>query len=176
MTYNKVKSEAENFCIENDINEAPVEIIRVCNELGIKVFETYLKENISGLIVVDNKVWEEYNSDKFILVNLAEPATRRRFTIAHELAHYVLHREDGLLYKHRDMNDGSGNKDRIEKEADYFASNILMPEKLIREHIKYVRDHSFGKLPGFIIAKDIADMFAVSESAAEVRLRQLGLY
>ena len=102
MKQSEVKKIAESFCEKNGINTYPVEIVRICNENGLKVFEEYLDSNISGLIVVDEKVWSKYDTDKFILVNLAESAVRRRFTIAHELAHYVLHRNADGLYAHRE--------------------------------------------------------------------------
>lgn len=174
MTNSKIQEEAEKFCMENGISSIPVEIIRICNDLGIKVFETYIEENISGLVVVDEKKWEKYDSDKFILVNLSESPARRRFTIAHELAHYVLHRDGQKLYAHRDMKAGSENKAKIESEANYFAANILMPESEVKRCVEEWK-MEVGKIPTFILTKKIADTFVVSESAAGVRLRQLGI-
>lgn len=174
MTYESIRKKAEEFCKENGIDSAPVEIIRICNDLGIKVFENYLKEDVSGLIIVDDKKWEEYDSDKFILVNLYESAARRRFTVAHELAHYILHRNGNKLYAHRDMNTND-TLPTIEREANYFAANILMPEEVLKDFIWDVKVNSVGKVPRFIMAKKVADAFAVSEAAAEVRLKQLGM-
>lgn len=175
MTNKEIREKALIFCKENNINSAPVEIIRVCNNYGIKVFETYLKEDVSGLIIVGDKKWDEYDSDKFILVNLSESAARRRFTIAHELAHYILHRNGDTLYAHRDMNTDGENKTKIEREANYFAANILMPEAEVKNFVENVRSFVIGKVPSFILVKEVADAFAVSESAADVRLRQLGI-
>lgn len=56
----------------------------------------------------------------------------RKFTLAHELGHAVLHGQQGL---HRDRAvDGATNKvrDRKELEADVFATFFLLPEKLVR--------------------------------------------
>lgn len=173
MKQSEVKKIAESFCEKNGINTYPVEIVRICNENGLKVFEEYLDSNISGLIVVDEKVWSKYDTDKFILVNLAESAVRRRFTIAHELAHYVLHRNADGLYAHRDIvNDGTIISN-IEREANYFAANILMPETLVKEKVEDIKNDFWGKLPGFILVREIANHFVVSEQAAEVRLKQL---
>ncbi len=175
MRQSEVKKRAEDFCIQNNIKTYPVEIVRICNENGLKVFEEYLDSEVSGLIVVDEKVWKKYNTNKFILVNLAELATRRRFTIAHELAHYILHRKGNSLYAHRDMVCNDVFKSGIEQEANYFAANILMPETLINEKIEDLKSGTWGKLPDFVLVREIADHFAVSETAAEVRLKQLGL-
>lgn len=173
MRQSEIKRMAEKFCKQNNINSYPVEIVRICRENGLKVFEEYLDSNVSGLIVVDSKIWPKYDSDKFIIVNLAESATRRRFTIAHELAHYILHRNGSTLYAHRDMTGDNAVRNSIEHEANYFAANILMPEFLVREKIDDLKESILDKLPSFVLIREIADYFAVSEAAAEVRLVQL---
>ena len=175
MKQSDVKKMAEKFCDKYDINTYPVEIIRICNENGLKVFEEYLDDDVSGLIVVDEKEWPKYGTNQFILVNLVESASRRRFTIAHELAHFVLHRNGSYLYAHRDINTEGIVRSKIEQEANYFAANILMPEKLIREKVDDLKNEIWGKLPNFVLIHEIADHFVVSESAAEVRLKQLGI-
>ena len=59
-----------------------------------------------------------------------------RFTIAHELAHYILHRNGNKLYAHRDSDVEGVIKSSIEREANFFAANVLMPEKLIEEKVE----------------------------------------
>lgn len=175
MRRSEVKKRAEEFCEQNGINSYPVEIVRVCNENGLKVFEEYLQPDVSGLIVVDEKEWQKYESNQFIVVNLVDLAARRRFTIAHELAHFILHRNGNRLYAHRDMTNAGGFRNSIEQEADYFAANILMPENLIREKVEMLKDEVWGKIPDFALIREIACSFAVSEAAAKVRLKQLGI-
>ncbi len=175
MRNSEIKSRAEKFCEKNGINTFPVEIVRICKENGLQVFEEYLDSEISGLIVVDDKKWDKYKTNQFISVNLADSAVRRRFTIAHELAHFVLHRNGSKLYAHRDFSGDGAVKSRMEQEANYFAANVLMPEKLVRENVEDIRAGVWGRLPNFVLIKEIADNFVVSESAAEVRLRQLGI-
>ena len=79
------------------------------------------------------------------------------------------------LYAHRDINTEGIVRSKIEQEANYFAANILMPEKLIREKVDDLKNEIWGKLPNFVLIHEIADHFVVSESAAEVRLKQLGI-
>ncbi len=80
---------------------------------------------IAGLI--DNAKLEVHISKRF------SPGIRR-FTIAHELGHAILHTNSGL---HRDRAlDGttaSLQRESREAEADLFASYFLLPEKLLRE-------------------------------------------
>ena len=173
MRRSEVKRKAEEFCEQNSIDSYPVEIVRICKENGLKVFEEYLQPDISGLIVVDEKEWSKYETNQFIVVNLMELATRRRFTIAHELAHFVLHRNGNQLYVHRDMTNEGSFKNSIEQEADYFAANLLMPENLIQEKINMLKEEVRGKIPEIALVREIAYNFAVSEAVARVRLKQL---
>lgn len=173
MRNEEIRERAKRFCIENGVTSYPVEIVKICNNLGLKVFEAYLKPNESGMIVVDDKKWKEYDTDKFIIVNITETPVRRRFTIAHELAHYILHKQDSLLYAHRDYSENTQIKERIETEADYFAANVLMPEELVRECVEDIKERHGGKILNLVLINEISRMFYVSETAARVRLQQL---
>jgi Zn-dependent peptidase ImmA (M78 family) len=170
----EIKRIADEFCAKNGIDSYPVGIVSICQDNGLKVFEEYLDPDISGLIVVDTEEWEKYDgATQFIVVNLTNSAARRRFTIAHELAHFVLHRNGAHLYAHRDSTVDGTPLSSIEQEANYFAANILMPEPLVREKVDLLKRDSWTNMPGFALVYEIACSFAVSESAAEVRLKQL---
>lgn len=175
MDYKEIKKRAEQFCSQNGIVGYPVEIVRICNENGLKVFEEYLGSEVSGLIVLDDKEWPKYETNQFIVVNLTELAERRRFTIAHELAHFILHRNGSKLYAHRDMAKGIASRSRIEQEANYFAANVLMPEKLVRDKVEDIENDVWGNLTDYTLIREIAESFVVSASAAEIRLKQLGI-
>lgn len=173
MWQTEVIKKAEIFCDKNGITYFPVEIVKVCKNNGLQVFEEYMEPGVSGVIVVDENVWGKYDSKQFIVVNLADSAARRRFTIAHELAHYVLHRNGNRLYAHRDFTGEGAIQNRIEQEANLFAANVLMPEGLIREKVEELKSSMWGRMPNSVLAKEIADYFVVSEAAANVRLKQL---
>ena len=58
----------------------------------------------------------------------------KRFTLAHEIGHYVLHHEL-IMHRDRPMNGAervSPERPKIEREADQFAAALLMPEKRVR--------------------------------------------
>ena len=79
--------------------------------------------DVAGIIDKDKKE---------VFISRRYPVAVRNFTAAHELGHAIMHQQSGL---HRDKPiDGSagGQRDPIEKEADYFAACFLMPEKLVR--------------------------------------------
>ena len=64
-----------------------------------------------------------------------EPPARRRFTIAHEIGHHLLH-SDGATVMCRPIDVGQAddtNRAR-EREANRFAAELLMPEALLREY------------------------------------------
>lgn len=155
-------------------NIFPRNMVAICNELGIKVKESYdLENDVSGLIYKEN--------DKYIiLVNGFHSPTRQNFTIAHELGHYYKHREkldndsEIVSYiKSRNidcpaiprgntmLHDKEYNK--IEKEANDFAANILMPK---HEFIEQCCNSNS--------IEDVANHFGVSVSAASVRANILG--
>jgi len=87
---------------------------------------------------------------------------RRRFTIAHEIGHFVLHDGRPLYERGGPVNEASR---RLEREADAFAAELLMPEHLVRQAAL-----EEGADPHLL-----ADRFEVSVQAMSIRLRRLGL-
>ena len=171
MQIKDVKQKALDYCKEKEIENYPVNIVHLCNLEKISVFEKYLPPEVSGFIVTDKKNVLNYDSNKVIVVNLSDSARRRRFTIAHELAHYILHRNnEDELFAHRNV----GNNSNIEIEANIFASMILMPENLIEKSLDNLIELQ-GYADSFEKVNWISSQFAVSPAAAEVRLSQLGL-
>lgn len=129
-----------------------------------------LIEKLGGRIIYEDLgSWD--NSQEFIdvygpndfeikLPTFTSPK-RDKFTIAHELAHYVLHSKFGEIplsaFRKRTTSPA-------EFEANIFAAALLMPEELFRE-----KADEFGNL------KQVASYFGVSESAASVRCHTLGI-
>ncbi len=97
-----------------------------------------------------------------IVLNGAGDERRRRFTIAHEIGHFVLH--PGRCRPERDglVNEAMRVEER---EADAFAADLLMPEHLVRQAVQEQGDD-----PTLL-----ADRFQVSAKAMQVRLRRLHL-
>lgn len=89
-------------------------------------------------------------------------AGRRNFTLAHELGHYLLHREahpGGLQCTNRNMADWDSARNRIEAEANTFASYLLMPLDDFRAQIK-------GRAIDIDVMTELAERYAVSLTAA----------
>lgn len=90
---------------------------------------------------------------------------RRNFTLAHELGHYLLHRQanpGGLQCTSRNMADWDEARNRIEAEANTFASYLLMPLDDFREQIK-------GRVIDIDVMAELADRYAVSLTAAVLK-------
>ncbi len=111
---------------------APVNVVSIAEEIGIRVWEmTRLPDGVSG------QIWRDpLNGGKSgfsIGVRASEPLVRKRFTVAHELSHYILHRnklESGLF---EDVMYRGGLSSREETQANQMAADILMPFKLIKK-------------------------------------------
>lgn len=120
--WNKVSS-GERALIEEHLQGPPVSVGRIASALGIEVLSSSLQSDISGQI-------RKKSSDGVyeIKVNIADPAVRQRFTVAHEISHFLLHRNDidgdgitdTVLYR-------SKLSDRKEAEANRLAAFLLLP-------------------------------------------------
>lgn len=141
---------------------APVDVDGLCADLGLRVNQAWLDDDISGELV-------RVSPDKFeINVNASHPTTRQRFTTAHELGHFIYHRDligDGLDddRAYRSTSKGRYHNTRIgrpqETQANQFAANLLMPWGLIEA----LRADGLSR-------KQIAKKLAVSEQALAIRL------
>jgi hypothetical protein len=153
----------ENSVIEKYQAAAPVDITALATELGLAVFDSYdLPLGISGKICLDPNA--ESSSGYSITVNANEPYRRRRFTVAHECAHFLLHRAkigdeltDDALYRSEKLNT------KEEFQANNKAADLLMPRILMNDYIR----------KGVVNISRLADEFEVSEPAMRVRMRYL---
>lgn len=142
--------------------EKPVRVITLAREFGLQVYTASLPPDVSGQIGLDPESGSP--SGYSIVVDRSDPEPRRRFTIAHELAHFLLHRddigEDGVaesrLYRSRLRN-------LQEVEANTLAADILMPYDKLGAIIDTDR---WRDAP----LAEVAAKFNVSKSALKVRL------
>lgn len=146
------------------------ELAKITKHLGLTIltldFDDFFREDpelieyfgtnqVSGFLIRDSKT---------IIVNQKDSFVRQRFTIAHEIGHYVLEKEtrDSKSISCRDANSSTGN-DKFEVAANAFAAELLLPEKLVKEFI----------IKAGISVKTAAIIFGVSEQTMKIRLRKL---
>lgn len=72
-----------------------------------------------------------------ILVNASAPATRRKFTLAHELGHIVIPWHTGTIVSHLDPHQADAAYMQMEAEANRFAAELLMPSDWLAEQFEY---------------------------------------
>lgn len=147
-----------------------VDIKAIIESHEIEIDYIVLPDEISGLIHVDEK------ENARIVVNEDHHPNRQRFTMAHELGHYILHKNKGI---HIDKKSFSRNRnaisqtglDPIEIEANRFAAELLMPKELIEKKLT-------GKEDLIDLEEDViynlAKKFKVSTAAMSIRLQSLG--
>lgn len=120
--------------IQRAQEKAPVDVRGLARELGVRVHEAWLDKEVSGELVPLADGQFQVN------LNAAHSPQRRRFTLAHELGHFVHHRHligTGIGDDRAYRSTGAGRYHntaigpREETEANRFASNLLMPQHLI---------------------------------------------
>ncbi len=169
MNESEIKKKVEEVFKETGLISIPVEVVAMASFYGFSVYELEMDDKVSGMIIVGDQNLKDFDTDKVIVVNSNHAATRKRFTVAHELGHYILKNCPQNCYAHRDSGEVYNPE---EKDANSFASALLMPEEDIRRFANSFFDNTFGDVDLMIIPK-VARRYNVSESAAEVRLKKL---
>lgn len=147
----------------------PIDVKALAERYGIAVREGQMEENVSGMLVVKEQ-------GAIIGVNQAHHPNRQRFTIAHELGHYFLHRHKGRVFVDaapvffRDAASAEGD-DWQEVEANAFAAELLMPKADLVAEVRSAPIDAFDDLA----LRRIAAHFGVSVQALTIRLARLGL-
>lgn len=155
--------------IEENSLSAPVNIEGMIRGVGVALDKKAdLTEGIAGEISMLS------DGDYKISVNKNDHYYRQRFTMAHELGHFIFHREligdgvdDNKMY--RSVEEGNFYNTKVKKihetEANRFAAVVLMPKELL------LKSWEDGEKDIPTLAKE----FQVSQSAMEIRLKNLGV-
>ena len=153
------------------IEQLPIPVNEIAEQLGLRLQSFALGDEVSGVLVVDGDLG-------VIGYNSSHPQVRQRFTIAHEIGHFLLHRGDSSLFideryfaVFRDKKSSQG-VDHREREANSFAAALLMPSALVRAEIEQ-HDFDFADEDAL---NDLARKFQVSAQSMAYRLSNLGLF
>lgn len=147
--------------IANFTAQEPVKLVGLATALGLEVFKSPLKPEVSGLIEPSDTAASGFR----IRINRHEMAERQRFTLAHEIAHFLLHRDkigagvvDNVMYR-------SNLSSQLEVEANKLAAELIMPRDLINKQLAKLGDMDINDA---VIA--LAEQFRVSQPAMRIRL------
>ena len=147
--------------VQEYLKKKPVPLGELAKKLKLTVKLSSMKPGRSGLI-------EKLEDGSYkIKINRYEVRTRQRFTLAHEIAHYLLHQEiidnsgkiqDNVLYR-------SGQSEQVEIEANKLASEIILPTEQVKIEYENLLDKEHNE-----IVEQLASEWQVSDITMEIKL------
>lgn len=163
-----IKETANRLLSEANISSPPVELEVLLEQQGVSLTSAPAEEQISGFLL------RRAGEVPVIGFNSSLPRVRQRFIIAHELGHLLLHNKSGLHVDRSLVRLGGQAKsdvvDEEEVEANRFAAELLMPEKLIREEVRMIGRAAVDDDP---VIDLLAQKYNVSRQAMTIRLTSL---
>ncbi|WP_134385243.1 ImmA/IrrE family metallo-endopeptidase [Flavobacterium psychrophilum] len=165
--FNYLEERAEDLLVKNNLFKAGFNVKKLAELLKINLKEEVLSDDVSGFFVMTD-------TGSIITYNKNNGTERKRFTIAHELGHFILHSKEQPIFIDKTPsvmfrnNSSSTGEDFKEREANAFAASLLMPKKLIEEEILNA-PNDFDKAISYL-----ATTFKVSQQAMSFRLSNLG--
>jgi len=175
MSKRDIEKRAAQFLYRHGVSQAPTPIKELAEAEGLTIVEMAFDSEMSGALI-------RSHGSSGIVVNAAQHPNRKRFTIAHELAHYLLDHadkdEDHIDWKFTVIRrDGKSSEasDIQEIEANTFAACLLMPSDFLRADLNdQIGFNGEADLDEAQI-KAMAKRYRVSEMALRFRLANLGL-
>lgn len=160
MGKNNNRQKAESILKMAGITKPPVDVNKVAEKLGFMVLPHPFPDKRRGIIHINTE-----QNIKAIGVNKNHPITLQRFTVAHELGHFLnghQHYENTFIDDEKRYFDPHFHQ---EKEADLFAAELLMPRGFLEKDLAEI---------GLDIEK-LKELYQISEQALWIRLTSLGL-
>jgi Zn-dependent peptidase ImmA (M78 family)/DNA-binding XRE family transcriptional regulator len=133
-------------------------------EVGLRVFLLRLPRQVAGLFVYVDEL------GGCIGVNISHPAERRRWTMAHEYAHYLATRDRVEVTPVTQRRQAPES----ERFADAFAANFLMPRSGLSRRFHELKRSKEGKVTPALLVQ-LAHAYEVSVQALTLRLEDLRL-
>lgn len=165
---------AEEFLKENKITKYPVDIKSLIKKTGLSLVEMELPGDVSGILEVDKTEYTVYVHEK-------HHEHRKRFTMAHELGHFLIHHPKSTHIDRKSFFRSPSSSEALnyeEIEANRFAASILMPRELIIKEInKFALEHGGDLIDtDEDLIKVLVNKFNVSPASISFRLQNLGLF
>lgn len=152
------REKAQNLLTMAGINKAPVDLKKIAKLLGFMIISFPFPDKRRGMVFVEGSI-------KAIGINEKHPITLQRYTIGHELGHFVNGHEHEDNEFIEDESKYFNHHFQQEREADAFSSELLMPKIFLEKDLL---------LNGLNIEK-LTDLYQVSEQAMWIRLKTLRL-
>lgn len=135
-------------------------LLEIADRLGVEVVSAALPD-FKGKKVKGFIRWNDEGEYKAkIYLNANQSDTTKTFTLAHELGHFLLHKD---VHNFRiDLDYSVDDQDNQETEANYFAASLLVPQEKLIKALNDARN-----------LKEVASLFGVSIPVIENRLKWL---
>lgn len=151
---------ADDLVAAVDYTAPPVDLARACDYLRLLVSLEEQSNDVQGYLVTDGRVGG-------IVINKAiGDARRHRFTLAHEIGHFVLHRSKRSYVVDKDDGLDSPGDSSDEMEANAFAGALLMPSAMLA-------GEASPQEPTMGLVDEMSDVYDVSVCSAAQRLVSL---
>jgi len=163
-----IYQKAQELLVQSSIATAPVNVEAIAQRLDIHIRRTPTDDDVSGFLLKQAGV-------AVIGVNALHHPNRQRFTIAHEIGHFVLHDFDEVhvdksVVRLRSEASSTGT-DREEVEANQFAAELLMPREFLESELpRFAVNDLFDERGMRLLARH----FQVSVQAMSNRLTSIG--
>jgi Zn-dependent peptidase ImmA (M78 family) len=165
--YKFARDKAKQILRQHKINSVPTDLQIICERLGLEFVELDDPNESDGAVL------EMEGGLRVAMLNRAKPFVRARFTLAHELGHIFLNHDKREFYDPevaREWGEDAPEnaKPAKEREADAFASELLIPMEQLKKYQGDLRD--LDKLTGiFQVSKPamsiaVANFFSASRS------------
>ncbi len=171
MTLKEIEALTLRMLQNLNLFKLPINVLKFAELIGVKVKMNDFGDDVSGFLVTKN-------NQNLIGINPSESKQRQRFTIAHELGHFMLHaqnRNKDLMFiskvHFRDNNSTTGENQK-EIEANAFAAALLMPKPILQLELDNLPNNISEEEAITILAK----RFQVSSIAMTYRIERLGLF
>ncbi len=173
MISNYIESRAEKLLSESGALTIPVNLNLCASFLNITLNRAILEDDVSGFLLLEGDTAN-------IGYNHTHKEHRFRFTIAHEIGHFILHKKNARLFVEksqkreekimfRDSSSSTGEYIK-EREANSFAAALLMPRKAVESKVALS-----NKVYDEDLIDELAEEFNVSRQAMGIRLSNLGI-
>ncbi len=174
----EIESVVNEVITQNDLGAPGFDLTKfLTKEYDFKIGAQDLDKNTTGILLVDDDEFiPDTDTHRLISVNRDLGVDdeyiynlKKRFIVAHEFAHFVLHKNEHTQFAHRDTDKKNTPEER---EADYFARCLLMPRKLVSDilDVEGIKEQSLCDK-----ASMISRLFSVTLTKAKTRIEELGL-
>lgn len=149
--------ELRDFAIKNNISVQPIDVERLANAIGLMVVYEPMENDLSGYLEKRQYGWVAG-------INSLQHPKRQRFTIAHEIGHYLLHSDVRPRFDDTILMRRAQRRDRLELEADEFAGELILPAEEFHAKVR----------EGMKKLSDLSAYFDVSMMAVQYKAKLLG--